>query len=652
MANNSMLTAGGTHWHDRHPARNTGYAYADTGRAGMDNHVNLEATITMDEKNLDHLVPLHSATSLAALFRERVKISAEKTAYIQFDETADKWLQYTWRATAEMVGRWQRAMRNTGLKKGDRVALMMRNSWQWVLFDQASLGLGLVVVPIYTNDRAENIGYILQDAQVRLLFLESDEQWRGLIPIQDQLAGLTRVVTMQPVRTDFPRPRVETLEAWLPEAGVDYPLQADDSSIDELATIVYTSGTTGRPKGVMLSHRNLLFDVYAAADRVTAYPEDRFLSFLPLSHMFERTACYYMAVATGSEVSFNRDVPRLGEDLVSEKPTLIISVPRIFEKVYAKITDKVAHDTPLKQRLFHAATEIGWQHHQYRRGQAPWSPRLLLHPLLDKLVGAKVRDKLGGNLKYAICGGAALPFDVAKLFIGLGVPIIQGYGLTETSPIITGNLAEDNDPASVGPPLKGVEVKLGDNDELLTRSPAVMLGYLNNPEASAQLIDADGWLRTGDVARIDANSGRIYITGRIKDILVLSNGEKIPPGDMETSVALDELFDQILIVGEGRPYLAALVVLEPNIYREFARDHGCPEEMLDACEDERVIQAVLERVQKRLHAFPGYAKIHRIAVIPEPWTIDNNMMTPTLKLKRARIEAKHADLIEQLYAGH
>ena len=652
MANNSMLTAGGTRWHDRHSVSNAGYAYVDTGKAEADNHVRMGRTKTMDKKNLDHLVPLPSVTSLAALFRERVKISAEKTAYIQFDDTAGKWLQYTWRATAEMVARWQQAMRDTGLEKGDRVALMMRNSWQWVLFDQAALGLGLVVVPIYTNDRAENIGYILQDAQVRLLFLESDEQWRSLTPIQDQLAGLTRVVTLQPVHSDFPKPRIETLEEWLPEAGLDYPLRADDSDIDELATIVYTSGTTGRPKGVMLSHRNLLFDVYAAADRVTAYPDDRFLSFLPLSHMFERTACYYMAIATGAEVSFNRSVPQLGDDLVSEKPTLIISVPRIFEKVYAKITDKVAHDSPLKQKLFNAATEIGWEHFQYRRGQAPWSPRLLLFPLLDKLVGSKVRAKLGGHLKYAVCGGAALSFDVAKLFIGLGVPIIQGYGLTETSPIITGNLPEDNDPASVGPPLKGIEVKLGENDELLTRSPAVMLGYLNNPEATAQLIDKDGWLHTGDVARIDADSGRVYITGRIKDILVLSNGEKIPPGDMETAVALDELFDQILIVGEGRPYLAALVVLEPNVYREFAREHGCPEDMLDACEDERVIQAVLDRVQKRLHAFPGYAKIQRIAVIPEQWTIENNMMTPTLKLKRARIEAKHADLIEALYAGH
>ncbi len=645
MANNSMLTAGGMRWHDRR----AGAAPRDTS---IKPHENGGRFIDMEEdEKLAHLVPWSAATSLAALFRERVARSPEKAAYIQYDKTAEKWLQTSWRATAERIGRWQRAMRDSGLRKGDRVAIMLRNSLEWVLFDQAALGLGLVVVPIYTNDRAENIGYILQDAQVRLLFIENQLQWQTLSQIEDQLAGLTRIVTIEPVEPGFPKPRVQTLDEWLPEPGLDHPLIADESGLDELATIVYTSGTTGRPKGVMLSHHNILFDVYAAADRVTGYPDDRFLSFLPLSHMFERTACYYMAMAIGAEISFSRGVPELGEDLASERPTLIITVPRIFERIHARLMDKLAHESAFKRRLFEQAVEIGWARFEHSQGHAPWSPRLLLHPLLDRLVGAKVRARLGGRLRYAISGGAPLPYEIARMFIGLGVEIIQGYGLTETSPIITGNRPDDNDPASVGPPLKGIEIRLGDNDELLTRSPAVTLGYLNDPEATAALIDEDGWLHTGDVARID-DSGRVHITGRIKDILVLSNGEKIPPGDMEIAIAMDELFDQVLIVGEGRPYLAALVVLEPNVYREFAREHGCPEEMLDACTDERVIEAVLERVQRRLHAFPGYAKIHRIAIVPEPWTIENNLMTPTLKLKRQRIEAKHADRIEELYAGH
>ncbi len=643
MANNSMLTADGMHWHHRR---------VNEADGRLANPPTERPTIHMEASDkLRHLVPWPLATSLAALFRERVERSPGKTAYLQYDDTAGKWLQYSWRATAEQVARWQRAMRDTGLKSGDRVAIMLRNRLEWALFDQAALGLGLVVVPIYTNDRAENIGYILQDAQVRLLLIENQTQWRTLRLIEDQLAGLTRIVTLEAVDPGFPKPRVQTLDEWLPEADTHYPLLAEDSSGDALATVVYTSGTTGRPKGVMLSHRNILFDVYAAADRVTAYPDDRFLSFLPLSHMFERTACYYMAMATGAEISFSRGVAELGEDLASERPTLIITVPRIFEKIHARIMERLAHESALKRKLFDRAIEIGWTRFQYRQGLVSWSPKLLLHPLLDRLVGAKVRARLGGRLRHAISGGAPLPFEVARMFISLGVDIIQGYGLTETSPIISGNRGDDNDPTSVGPPLKGIEVRLADGDELLTRSPAVTLGYLNNPEASAALIDADGWLHTGDVARID-DRGRIHITGRIKDILVLSNGEKIPPVDMETAIAMDELFDQVLIVGEGRPYLAALVVLEPEVYREFAREHGCPEAMLDACEDEGVIQAVLERVQKRLHAFPGYARIHRVAIVPEPWTIDNNLMTPTLKLKRQRIEAHHAELIEQLYAGH
>lgn len=256
-------------------------------------------------------------------------------------------------------------------------------------------------------------------------------------------------------------------------------------------------------------------------------------------------------------------------------------------------------------------------------------------------------DKLGGRLRIAVSGGAALPFPVARLFIGLGVPILQGYGLTETSPVLSVNLPEDNEPASVGVPLRGTELRIGENDELLARGPGVMLGYWNNHVATAQMIDADGWLHTGDQARID--NGHVYITGRIKDILVLSNGEKVPPGDMESAICLDPLIDQALVVGEGRAYLGALLVLNPDHWFGLARQLGLDPFDPASLDDEHLHARLLKRVRQQLHAFPGWAKIRRLALFLEPWTVDNGLQTPTLKLKRGVVLERFREAVEGLY---
>jgi long-chain acyl-CoA synthetase len=400
----------------------------------------------------------------------------------------------------------------------------------------------------------------------------------------------------------------------------------------------------------MLSHRNILWNAYAGLKSIDVFPSDRFLSFLPLSHTLERTVGYYIPVMTGSSVAFARSIPQLAQDLETIRPNILISVPRIFERVYGKIMDKLEQGPAVARRLFQLAQRVGWRRFLYQQEKAGWSPLLLLWPLLDLLVARKVRSKLGGELRFAISGGAPLPFEIARLFISLGIPIQQGYGLTETSPVISVNSLEDNDPASVGIPLAGVEIAIGAEEELLTRSPAVTKGYWNNPEATSTILDADGWLHTGDQVRVQ--NGHLYITGRLKEIIVLANGEKVAPADMEMAIALDSMIDQVLVIGEGRPFLSALLVLNPEQMQILSDRLGLPAGTELDLDNPTLKQLLQDRISRQLRTFPGYAQIRQIAVIKEPWTVENRLMTPTLKLRRKLLLERYSDLVESLYKGH
>lgn len=581
-------------------------------------------------------ISLKAADTIGELFKERVRRTPGKIAYIQYNEEQRVWQEINWRDMAKEVARWQAALKREELKAGDRVALMLRNCVEWVMFDLAAQGLGLVTVPIYTNDRAENIGYILEDAGVRLLFLETDDQWTELQQINPQLQKLQRIVTIDQVDPKGLDEIVRYIDDWLPDSFGAYSVA--DVTSNTLATIVYTSGTTGRSKGVMLSHRNILWNVEAGLKLVTMYTNDLFLSFLPLSHTLERTVGYYMPMVVGAEVAYSRSIPQLGADLIDIKPTVLISVPRIFEKVYAKTQDKLHAGSKLTRNIFRIAKEAGWHQFEFEQKRASWSPIMLLWPLLKKLVAHKMQEKLGGRLRFAISGGAPLSGKISRLFIGLGIPIIQGYGLTETSPIISANPLENNITSSVGLPLPGIEVKIGDDDELLTRSPSVMLGYWNNEEATKEIIDADGWLHTGDKANI--KNDHISITGRIKEIIVLSNGEKISPVDMEMSIVLDPLFEQAMIIGEGKPFLTALIVLNHQ---------ACEKNKIKPSDTPETNTVVLRQIAKRIEKFPGYAKIPKATVISEPWSVENGLMTPTLKLRRSAIKEKYSEKIDALY---
>lgn len=600
----------------------------------------------------EDLISTERAISLDGLFHQRVQRSPDRTAYRWFDRKASEWRSLTWRETKAQVARWRSALRQEQLSTGDRVAVLLRNCPEWVIFDQAALSLGLITVPLYTDDRAENAAHILEDADCKVLLIQDANRWKRLAPAIGDAVCPERVLLLedgeQARRAATYDERVSLVSSWLPAEGEGWSQRAADP--DSLATIVYTSGTTGRPKGVMLSHRNILANAHASVTMLDVYQEDLFLSFLPLSHMLERTASYYLPMMTGSEVAYARSASQLADDLQRIRPTVIIAVPRVFERVYQRLQDQLRGRPKLVRKLFRLAVHVGWINFEYRQGRQRWHPLLLLWPWLRRKVARPVLERLGGRLRAAVSGGAPLPVEVARLFIGLELPLIQGYGLTETSPVVAVNPLEDNRPASVGIPLRGIRVRIGADDELQVKGPCNMLGYWNNHAATARMFTPDGWLRTGDQARIDGS--HVYITGRIKDILVLSNGEKVPPADMEMTIGLDPLFDQVMVVGEGRSYLTAILVLNPDLWPAVAADYGLEPDRPESLADAQLLRDLIARVRTALADFPGYAKVRRITLTLEPWTIENGLLTPTMKTKRNLVLEHHAAAVKLMYQEH
>lgn len=608
--------------------------------------------VTNRQRSKRDVIPVEIAKTLDGLFRERVRRSPQLVAYRDFNIVTEKWCDYTWAEMAQGVARWQTALSRENLSPGERVAVMSRNCPQWVMFEQAAIGLGLVVVPLYTEDRAENAAYCLQNAGVKLLVVEKLAQWEAFSPVKDQLGELSRIVIMtlsEQEALQIKDDQVIALSKWLPEQAGDIQHQTNDPH--GLATIIYTSGTTGRPKGVMLSHHNILSNAYASAQVVTVTSDDLLLSFLPLSHTLERTAGYYVPMMCGTTIAYARSIQQLQEDLLTICPTVLVSVPRIYERVYAGIRVKLGEGSALARKLFDLAVEVGYSRFEHQQGRDSWHWSHLLWPLLDKLVARKLIDKLGGRLRLALSGGAALSPEISRVFIGLGLPILQGYGMTETSPVVSANRLDNNLPSSVGQPIPDVEVKLGEHGALLIRGPNVMRGYWLNPEATQAIISDDGWLNSGDIASID-EQGRITITGRLKDIIVTSTGEKVPPADMEAAILQNPMFEQAMIIGEGRSYLSVLVVLSKRGWERVATQCHVSADPHQLAKNEQAEEIVLEMIGQQIHEFPGYAKVYRAALIPEPWTVANEMLTPTLKLKRSKILERYRTEIELLYAGH
>ena len=601
---------------------------------------------------------LCAVRTLPELLAFRLAQSPQGEAYREFDAAAGQWVSTRWAEAGERIAQWRCALARMQLPRQARIAILLPNGLNAVCIDQAALSLGLVPVPLHAIDNPGSIAYILSDSEASMVMVASIAQWRAIESVGLALPALQAVVVTEDnalpaVAAAGDSVPVHSLAGWL-AAGQGHSGMTPPPSADDLAAIVYTSGTTGKPKGVMLTHRNVVANVLAILERVVPTADDVFLSFLPLSHTFERTAGYYLPIAVGSCVAYARSVALLAEDLKTVRPTVLISVPRIYERVFGRLQEALS-GSALKTRLFEAAQAVGWRRFCKTQGLplaagegSAWAALdPLLWPLLDRLVAHTLRAQFGGRVRVAVSGGAPLSHAVARCFLGLGLPLLQGYGMTETSPVVAANGVDDNDPATVGRALPGVEVRIAGNRELQVRGPSIMKGYWKRPEDTARVLDADGWLSTGDQA--DIQNGRIRIRGRIKEIIVTSTGEKVPPGDLELAIAVDPLFAQVLVVGENRPFIACVAVVNPVEWRRLADSLGLNPDDGASLNQPAVRQAALARIAVQTRDFARYAAPRALFLTLEPWTLENTMMTPTLKLKRTNLVVRYAGEIEAMY---
>ncbi|WP_317203325.1 long-chain fatty acid--CoA ligase [Janthinobacterium sp.] len=602
---------------------------------------------------------LGASTTLGALFAWRASQTPEAEAYRQYDPASQAWVSHSWSAMAARVGACANALAALQLPRAAKVAILLPNGVEAVCLDQASLALGLVPVPMHALDNPASIAYIVQDCDAAVLVVADHAQWLAIAGVAAALPALKLVAVAAgdipapptaPPTADVGAPMLVALRDWLAVAAGSSAARPSDVGPDDLAAIVYTSGTTGKPKGVMLTHANILANVRALTGCVAVGPDDVFLSFLPLSHTFERTVGYYLPVAAGSCVAYVRSVAQIADDLLAVSPTALVSVPRIYERFYAKLEESMAASGGATRALFALTRAVGWRQFSRRQGLpvqggAAWLDALLA-PVLRGLVARKVLARFGGRLRFAVCGGAPMSQAVAQCFLGMGLPLLQGYGMTETSPVVCNNTIEDNWPETVGKVLEGVRVRIGENKELQVSGPSVMRGYWKRPEDTARSMTEDGWLRTGDQAAIE--DGRVRITGRIKEIIVTSTGEKIAPADLELAIIGDPLFDQAFVMGENRPYIAAFVVLNGAGWAALARQLNVAAEAA-SLELKPVREAVLAQIQTLCKSFPAYAVPRSVRMELTPWSVENTLMTPTLKLKRNNLLAHFAAQIEDVY---
>ncbi|MFL5960762.1 MAG: AMP-dependent synthetase/ligase [Gaiellaceae bacterium] len=554
------------------------------------------------------------------LWRDAVRDAPAEPAYLE--ETADGWRPVSWDEAAERVEALAHGLLARGVRHGDRVAVLSRTRIEWILLDWAVMSIGAVVVGLYPTSSTKECEYVLGHCEAMLAFTEDDEQTRKLVSIRGTLPTLREII---------PFDWLEKLES---DGRLAKHLRPDPVEEEDLATLIYTSGTTGPPKGCMLTQRNLV----AAALRVRESvhrPGDIVLLFLPLAHSYGRLA-HQAATHRGATVATVADVMRVPEALGTVRPTILPAVPRVYEKVHANALGEIERASGLRRRIGLWALGVGARTSRARRERARVGPLLALQGrLAERLVFAKVRERLGGRLRLGISGAAPLSTEVMEFFHALGVPVIEGYGLTETASSATVNEPEDFRIGSVGRPVEGAEIRLAEDGEILIRSEAVFAGYYKEPEATAAALTADGWLRTGDVGEID-DDGFLRITDRKKDLIITAGGKNIAPQNLENALKASRFVSQAIVIGDRRPYVTALLTLEEAEVGSSGRDpQALAQQLVDDVNRDRT------RVEQ----------IKRFVILPRDFSLEEGEVTPTLKLRRKVIHEHFADEIEKLYVG-
>jgi long-chain acyl-CoA synthetase len=544
-----------------------------------------------------------------------------------------------------------------GIRKGDLIAILAESGPLWTISDYAILSSGAVNVPIYPTQSIQQVEYILQEARPRLFFISSPGQARRIAGVLKRFPDLP-IVSFQPISGLERAIPFRTLEERgkaiaLVQPGL-YEQLSSEVGPSDLASIIYTSGTTGEPKGAMLTHSNIVFNAIASGSYLKIEPDNVMLSFLPLSHIFERMVLY-LCLHFGVKITYAGGLETVAPDLRQVQPTLMSTVPRMLEKIYGRVLKNASVGSRLRQKVFARSLAIARRSAEYLTERKPLPLGLMLQrKVADRLVFTKLREAVGGRMKRLVSGGAALPVEIAVVFNGAGISVIQGYGLTETSPVIAVNTLEHHRIGTVGRPLPGIEVKIADDGEILTRGPHVFKGYFNKPEETFQAFTNGGpgpqsWFKTGDIGHLDKD-GFLVITDRKKDLIKTSSGKYVAPQLIESRLGQSEFVEQAIILGNDRKYIASLIVPDFERLREWAKENGIEagtREELTA--QPRVVEMFKSEVARLTKDLADYERVKRIALVPGDFTIDGGELTPTLKVRRAVIERKYADLIESLY---
>lgn len=547
-----------------------------------------------------------------------------------------------------------------GLSRGDRVGLFMESDVYFCLADMGCLIAGMVDAPVYVTHTSELVHYVLNHAEVRALFVSAADDVERLGDALKDLPSLETVIVAfsqgELPKLTNPQRHLMSLDE-LRRNGrrrrEQEPIAVDKLraalKAEDLATIIYTSGTTGRPKGVMLSHQNISSNALTAFAALTEYDSgargEVVLSFLPLTHIFARTLQYGF-IAHGSSVYFS-DPDHISADLKRVRPTIFATVPRLLEKVYTRIREKAAHMKGLKRRLLYWSLDLA---EQFDVVNPPRGIRRIKHRVADLLVYRQWREALGGRVKYIISGGAALNVELANLFAAAGVTVLQGYGLTESSPIISFNRPERNRPGTVGELIAGVEVKIADDGEILTRGPHVMMGYYKDPVRTREAIDSEGWLHTGDVGEV-TDQGFLRLTDRKDDLFKLSTGKYVMPQPLESRLTAEPLVEQAVVIGMGYKYCAALIFPDQDVLRSFGRARGLDENLSlhDLLSHPTVIARFERIVDKANRGMEPWSTIKHFALVPDRLSVESGLLTPTMKVRRSAVHEKFAPLIAAVY---
>ncbi|MCC5942618.1 MAG: long-chain fatty acid--CoA ligase [Balneolaceae bacterium] len=621
------------------------------------------------------LVAFETLTELYENLTKKYENSS-KTAFAYKPSPKDDYKPVTWDTVKEDVTAVASYLINQGVEKGDRVAILSENRYEWAVVDLAIQMTGSINVSLYTTLPANQCEYILQDSEAKIFFVSTGIQLKKAVEVFDNCPDLKSVIAFDEPKVKelmghsyvklFDTICAEGLKAETKHAA-ELKKRAKAVKPEDVATLIYTSGTTGKPKGAMLTHRNIVSNVKSAHEALTIGEYDRCLSFLPLCHSFERTGGYYAMMSGGAEIYYAESVDTVAKNMTEAHPTIVVSVPRLFEKIYNLVNKSVQEGSAILENIFSWALNVGEKYWQGKRGVVS-----LQKAIADRLVFNKLKQRTGGRIRFFVSGGAALPSEIGTFFMSAGLNIIEGYGLTETSPVMTANRYGDETMGTVGKVINGVTVGIQDLEtneiiaqvsgedyptnitskpgEILNRGPNTMKGYWKNEEATKEMIDDDGWLHTGDVGRFV--DGRLKITDRIKHMIVNAGGKNIYPGPIEDMFKTSPWIDQLVVVGERRSYMAALIVPDFEALQKYAKQNDITfknnEELIA---NESIKNLYSKEIRTFSKELASHEKIRDFRLIPTEFTVETGELTPTLKVKRRVVEDKYGDLIEDIFSA-